>query len=85
MCFEHIFCGVLVWHCPALKTALCVGLCSELDCGTGTGKECCSIPWAAAAQRDISNSITHLGHQQLHEEGGKRKLLHHVAQVWFKH
>lgn len=29
-------------------------------------------------------SITHLGHQQLHEGGGKRKLLHHAAQVWLK-
>lgn len=26
-------------------------------------------------------SITYLGDQQLHEEGGKRKLLHYVAQV----
>lgn len=55
MCFERAFCRALLWCCPALRIALYVRLCSELDCGTGTSKEGCSIPWAAAAQRDMSN------------------------------
>lgn len=56
MHFEHIFWGIHVWCCPAPNITLCLGLCNELDCGTGIGmaKECCRVCWAAALQRNIS-------------------------------
>lgn len=81
MHFEHIFWGVLVCCHPTPNITLYLELRSELDCGTGASMA--KLQGLLLLLREVSPSpsIAYVGNQQPHEEGGKRKLLHHIAQV----